>query len=91
MLDMSLMKYARVFAFVLLAVVTVYGAYGFFTGDWTSAADFWRSKLPVIPLVALLALLASAAWSSWAILTDRADFAARAAGRSQPEAQGGER
>ncbi len=57
MLDMSLMKYARVFAFVLLAVVTVYGAYGFFTGDWTSAADFWRSKLPVIPLVALLALV----------------------------------
>ena len=57
MLDMSLMKYARVFAFVLLAVVTIYGAYGFFTGDWTSAADFWRSKLPVIPLVALLALV----------------------------------
>jgi uncharacterized membrane protein YbhN (UPF0104 family) len=56
MLDMSLMKYARVFAFILLAVVTVYGAYSFFTGDWAAAAEFWRGKkLAVIPLVALLA------------------------------------
>lgn len=57
MLDMSLMKYARVLAFVLLAAVTVYGAYGFFTGDWTSATEFWRGKLPVIPLVAAMALV----------------------------------
>ncbi len=57
MLDMSFMKYARGFAFVLLAAMTAYGVYGFFTGDWTSAADFWRGKLPIIPLVAALALL----------------------------------
>ena len=57
MFDTSLMKYARVFAFVLLAVVTVYGAYDLFTGDWTSAAEFWRSNLTVIPLVAILAMV----------------------------------
>jgi uncharacterized membrane protein YbhN (UPF0104 family) len=57
MLDNPLMKYARAFAFLLLAVVTVYGAYGVFTGDWPSAAEFWRSQLPVMPLVAALALV----------------------------------
>ena len=44
-----------------------------------------------LALVALLALLASAAWSSWAILTDRADFGARTAGRSQPADPASER
>ncbi len=42
----------------------------------------------LLALVALLALLSSAAWSSWAILTDRADFGARAPerGASAPPA-----
>jgi hypothetical protein len=45
----------------------------------------------LLALVALLALLSSAAWSSWAILTDRADFSARAPERSAAPVPAGER
>lgn len=48
---------ARFGAFVVLGLVTALGIYNFTTGDWQSAASFWRQKLPVLPLVAALAVL----------------------------------
>ena len=45
----------------------------------------------LLALLALLGLLASAGWSSWAILTDRADFGARAPTRAEAETPGDER
>lgn len=38
-------------AFVLLAVVTVLGIYGFMTGDWTMVIAYWREHIEIIPLL----------------------------------------
>ncbi len=52
---MRFIKHARVAGFVILAIVTVVGAYQFFTGDWSEVSTYWRDKVPLLPLVFLLA------------------------------------
>ena len=54
---MKLIQSARALAFVVLTVVTLYGVYLFATGDWSTAAAFWRDRVTIIPLVMLLATL----------------------------------
>jgi uncharacterized membrane protein YbhN (UPF0104 family) len=49
--------YARLLAFVTLAVLTVYGGYQFITGDWTDVTAYWRDHLEVIPLLVVLAIM----------------------------------
>lgn len=49
--------YSRLAAFAVLAVVTVYGAYRFFTGDWTDVMQFWRENWIVIPLLVVLSIV----------------------------------
>ena len=46
-----IVNYARWAAFLLLAVVTVYGAYRFLTGDWSMVIGFWRDNLEIVPLL----------------------------------------
>lgn len=54
---MRLIDRARTLGFVILAVVTLYGAYKFATGDWSGVLAYWRTKVETIPAVLLLASL----------------------------------
>ena len=54
---MKLDRYARPAAIVVLALVTVYGAIQFLTGDWSTVSEYWREKVGLIPLVLLLATI----------------------------------
>lgn len=47
----KIVNFARVAAFVLLAVITLYGIYSFMTGDWTTVIAYWRDHLEIIPLL----------------------------------------
>lgn len=49
-----LKKRLRLLAFLLLAGVTLYGVVNMLSGDWRTALEYWRSKLPVFCLVFLL-------------------------------------
>lgn len=53
----KLTSYARPVAFVVLALVTIFGVYRFLTGDWAEVIGFWRSHLAIIPLLAAFSLL----------------------------------
>ena len=54
---MRLIRHARTAGFVVLAVVTVFGLYQFFTGDWSEIAGYWEAKLSALPQVLVLATL----------------------------------
>lgn len=62
----KIIKFTRIMAFVLLAVVTLYGIYSFMTGDWSMVIAYWRNNLAIIPLLIgfslLDVLLESIAW-----------------------------
>lgn len=49
--------YARLLAFLTLAVLTVYGGYRFITGDWTDVTAYWRDHLEIIPLLVALSII----------------------------------
>jgi hypothetical protein len=51
-----IIKYTRLTAFVLLAVVTLYGVYRFMIGDWTAVIAYWRGRLTIIPLLAAISV-----------------------------------
>lgn len=57
---------ARMLAFILLAVVTIYGTYHFIQGDWTDVISYWRGNVAIIPALVGLSVidvvLESAAW-----------------------------
>lgn len=50
-------KIARLAAFLLLAVVTVYGAYKFMTGDWQTVISYWRDHIEIVPMLCGFSLL----------------------------------
>ena len=50
-------EYSRLAAFVVLAVLTAYGAYRFLTGEWTDVLQFWRDNWVVIPLLIVLSVI----------------------------------
>jgi len=52
-----IIKYTRLTAFVLLAVVTLYGVYRFMIGDWTDVIAYWRGRLTIIPLLAAISVI----------------------------------
>jgi uncharacterized membrane protein YbhN (UPF0104 family) len=52
-----LTRYARPAAYIILAVVTIYGVYRFATGDSATVIDYWGGKLAVLPLILLMACL----------------------------------
>ncbi len=52
-----IIKYTRLTAFVLLAVVTLYGIYSFVTGDWSTVISYWRDNIAIIPLLIGFSLL----------------------------------
>jgi len=52
-----IIKYTRLTAFVLLAVVTLYGVYRFMIGDWTAVIAYWRGRLTIIPLLAAISVI----------------------------------
>ena len=54
---MRLTRYARPAAYILLAVVTVYGVYGLIQGDPGEVIDHWRGQLSLLPLILLMACL----------------------------------
>jgi hypothetical protein len=47
----KIIKFARLSAFALLAIVTLVGIYSFMTGDWTMVIEYWRDHLEIIPLL----------------------------------------
>ena len=47
-------RHLRLVAFLILAIVTVYGLSRLFSGDWRSALSFWRGKVPVLCLCVVL-------------------------------------
>lgn len=47
----KIIKFTRVMAFVLLAVVTLYGIYSFMTGDWSMVIAYWQENIEIIPLL----------------------------------------
>jgi len=47
-------RHLRLVAFLVLAIVTVYGLSRMFSGDWRSALSFWRGKVPVLCLCVVL-------------------------------------
>ncbi len=53
----KIMKISRLMAFVLLAVVTLYGIYSFMTGDWSTVVAYWRNNLAIVPLLIGFSLL----------------------------------
>jgi len=53
----KIIKYTRVIAFVLLGVITAYGAWRFATGDWSDVIGYWRHNLAIIPLLVLLSVI----------------------------------
>lgn len=53
----KLLKFARLTAFVLLAVVTLWGVYSFMTGDWSTVIAYWRENMAIIPLLIGFSLL----------------------------------
>jgi len=52
-----IIKYTRVSAFILLAVMTVFGVYEFATGDWSDVIAYWRQNLAIIPLLILISVI----------------------------------
>jgi hypothetical protein len=52
-----IIKYTRLSAFVLLAVMTVFGVYEFVTGDWSDVIAYWRENLAIIPLLILISVI----------------------------------
>jgi hypothetical protein len=47
----KIIKIARLAAFVLLAVITLLGVYGFMTGDWSTVVAYWREHIEIVPLL----------------------------------------
>ena len=56
-LRIQVVGYARLLAFLTLAVLTVYGGYRFITGDWTDVTAYWRDHLEIIPLLVVLSII----------------------------------
>lgn len=52
-----IIKYTRLSAFVLLAVMTVFGVYEFATGDWSDVVAYWQQNLAIIPLLILISVI----------------------------------
>ena len=52
-----IIKYTRLTAFVLLAVVTLYGVYRFMIGNWTDVITYWRGHLAIIPMLAAISVI----------------------------------
>jgi hypothetical protein len=52
-----LTRYARPAAYILLAIVTVWGVYGLIKGDPGRVIDYWKSQLSLLPLILLMACL----------------------------------
>jgi hypothetical protein len=52
-----IIKYTRLSAFVLLAVMTVFGVYEFVTGDWSDVIAYWQQNLAIIPLLILISVI----------------------------------
>lgn len=52
-----IIKYTRLSAFVLLAVMTVFGVYEFVTGDWSDVIAYWEQNLAIIPLLILISVI----------------------------------
>jgi uncharacterized membrane protein YbhN (UPF0104 family) len=48
---------ARLLAFLMLAVVTIYGGYRFVTGDWTDVTNYWSDHLEVFLLVVVISII----------------------------------
>ncbi|MFP4501504.1 MAG: lysylphosphatidylglycerol synthase domain-containing protein [Candidatus Hydrogenedentota bacterium] len=59
----------RLIAFLLLALVTAYGAYTFFSSDWRDALDYWEGRGPLM-LLALVLQAADISFDSflWALM-----------------------
>lgn len=57
MLESRLFKFGRILAFVILAIVTIYGIYGLVTGHWTDVTAYWRANTGIIPLLIGISVL----------------------------------
>lgn len=54
---MSLKRFAKSLAFIVLLLVTAWGVWSFLKGDPGAALEYWKSRTPLLLLVALLAVL----------------------------------
>lgn len=51
----AILGHLRLVAYLVLAVVTVYGIYGFVTGSPGEAFDFWTNRWGILPIIIALA------------------------------------
>lgn len=66
MFESRLFRYGRIFAFLLLGIITVYGVFQLMTGDWTDVSAYWENHGEIIPVLVLISvfdvLLECLAW-----------------------------
>jgi len=56
MLESRLFRYSRMFAFLLLGVITVYGLYHLMNSDWAEVSAYWKDHGQIIPVLILISV-----------------------------------
>lgn len=56
MFDSRLFRYSRIFAFLLLGIITLYGVYKLINSDITEVSSFWKRHGEIIPLLILISV-----------------------------------
>lgn len=51
MFESRLFQLSRVIAFIILGVVTLYGAYTLLNSDWSQVSAYWKDNAQIIPLL----------------------------------------
>jgi len=56
MLESRLFRYSRMFAFLLLGVITIYGLYQLMDSDWAEVSAYWKDHGQIIPILILISV-----------------------------------